>query len=682
MQQLAIIVSTGSGIDYCRPVKALLKYDLISASTEAKVSREYRTTCTRDCPDSCGVVATVENGRIVKHKGDPKHGVTRGFLCSRGNDYLKRFYDPNRLLYPQRRTAAGWQRITWDEALDLMVEKLKYYRDNLGPCSILVVNYSAIHTWLPRVLSRLFWSHFGGATFTKGGLTVDACHAAQDLDFGADCTHEPEDLVNSAAFVVWGKNIAVTRQHWMPFVNEARKKGAPLVVIDPIHTATAQRADRFYQIRPGSDGMLAIGVARLLLERNAIDEDFIANHTNGFETYRQLVWSHSLEDVARASDLTVEQIEEIADLYATKKPLATMIGLGPSYWSDGGAMVRLIDALAAISGNVGISGGGANSDILSFQGLNLSMVANAPRGQSRRILLPRLGEDILSATDPPIKMAWVAGANPAAMCPDTNRVKEALRSLEFLVVTEQFMSATAELADLVLPCTTYLEMDDLVTAYGHNWLSLTSQVVPPQGEAKTDAEIFQLLAERLGFGQALAGEPEVWMRRMLEWLATRGVTLESLRERPQRNPLAPAVPFADRQFRTPSGKFEFVSHYSPRKEALGDHSLRLMATKTIRMVNSQILPEDLPEEPVVRVNPTVASEMGFSDGARVWVVSKVGQVRACLAIDEKVRPDILLFNPALWKGDLSGVNQLREALLTDIGDGAAMHETLVTLRRA
>jgi anaerobic selenocysteine-containing dehydrogenase len=164
--------------------------------------KDYRTTCNRDCPDSCGVIATVKDGKIIKHKGDPEHGVTRGFLCSRGNDYLKRFYDPNRLLYPLRRVDSGWQRISWDEALDLIAEKLRYYREAYGPRSVLVVNYSAIHSWIPRVLSRLFWAHFGGATFSTGGLSVEAAHAAQQLDFGGDCTHEPEDLVHSKAFVI------------------------------------------------------------------------------------------------------------------------------------------------------------------------------------------------------------------------------------------------------------------------------------------------------------------------------------------------------------------------------------------------------------------------------------------------------------------------------------------------
>ena len=642
--------------------------------------KEFRTTCTRDCPDSCGIVATVENGRIIKHKGDPNHGVTRGFLCSRGNDYLKRFYDPQRLLYPQRRTDNGWQRISWDEALDLIAGKLRYYREVFGPRSVLVVNYSAIHTWIPRVLGRLFWSHFGGATFAAGGLSVEAAHAAQQLDFGGDCTHEPEDLVHSNAFVIWGKNVAVTRQHWMPFLNQARKKGAILAVIDPVYNETARKADRFFQIRPGSDGMLAIGVSRLLLERRTVDENFIAQHTNGFETYRQLVFSHRLEDVVKATDLKLEQIQEIADLYASRKPLATFTGLGPAYWTNGGAKIRLIDALAAISGNIGISGGGMSTDIQGSAGLNLAMLREAPRGESRRILLPRLGEDILAAKDPVIKMGWIAGANPASSAPDTDLVKEGLRSLDFLVVVEQFMSATAELAHVVLPCTTYLEMDDLVTAYGHNWIGLTSRVVPPQGEAKTDGEIFQTLAQRLGFGPALAGDPQMWVRKMLEPLAGEGLTMEKLGERSYRNPKASAVPFADRRFRTPSGKFEFITQFSPGESSLPERNLHLMATKTLRMLNSQILPEDLPEEPAVRLNPKALAEMGFNEGDRAWVVSKTGKVKVRLVADEKVRQDVLLFNPSLWKGEVSGVNQLRESFLTDIGNGAAMHQTEVTLQ--
>jgi anaerobic selenocysteine-containing dehydrogenase len=279
-------------------------------------------------------------------------------------------------------------------------------------------------------------------------------------------------------------------------------------------------------------------------------------------------------------------------------------------------------------------------------------------------------------------MGWVQGANPASSAPDTGWVKEGLRSLDFLVVVEQFISATAEMAHLVLPCTTYLEMKDLVTAYGHNWIGLTHRVVPPLGETKTDGEILQLLAQRLGFGTALAGEPDQWIEKMLAPLAAEGLTLDGLEEKPRRNPKATALPFADGRFRTPSGKFEFITEFSPRLSDFQKDELYLVATKTLRMVNSQILPGDLREDPIVRLNPQILSSMGLQEGDFAWVISKVGRVKVRVAKDEKMRKDVLLFNPALWKGDLSGVNQLREAFLTDIGGGAAMHQTMVRLEKA
>ena len=642
---------------------------------------EKRTTCIRDCPDTCGVIAVVEDGKIVGHRGDPAHGITRGVLCWRGNNYLKRFYDPNRLLYPLRRTKNGWQRVSWDNALELVAERLTHYRSTFGPLSVLVVNYSAVKGLVATALGRLFWSHFGGATFSAGGLSIEANTAAQELDFGRDGTHEPEDLVNSAAFAVWGKNIPVTHRHWMPFIDEARKKGAPVAVIDPVRCSMAEKADRFYQIRPGSDGMLAIGVARLLLESDRADAAFIREHSHGFAAYRELVFSHTIQDVMAATDLTAAQISELAELYAEKKPLATLVGLGPSYWENGGATVRVIDALGALSGNIGIPGGGVGTNMVGPRGLDMRPGSEAQAAESRQVLLPRLGEGILTAEDPPLKFGWIAGANPASTAPYTDRVKEGLRSLEFLVVVEQFMTATAQHADLVLPCTTYLEMDELVDAYGHNWLGLTRQVVPPQGETKSDGEILQLLAQRLGFGGALEGEMLEWAERVLEPLGESGPTVEMLLERPRRNPSATAVPFADREFATPSGKFEFVGRFTPA--AVGDGGpLHLVATKTLRMLNSQALPQDVPDEPIARVNPAVFAERGLADGRRAWVVSEVGRVKARLAGDESVRHDVVLLNPALWKGDLSGVNQLREAAMTDIGDSAAMHQTMVTLLSA
>ena len=646
------------------------------------MTEEIRTTCNRDCPDSCSIIATVENGKIVKHKGDPKHGVTRGFLCYRGNHYLKRFYAQDRILFPQRKTEKGWERISWDDALDLVAKKLSQYRDQYGAKSIAYISYSGIKGQVTRALAKTFWNQFGGATLMKGGLSLEAALAAQDMDFGSDGTHAPEDLVNSNAFVIWGKNVSITRVHAWPFITQARKQGARVVVIDPVSCKTAKQADLHIALKPGSDGMLALGIARLLLENGQIDQKFISDHSKGFEAYRELVLSTPMKDVLDATGVSLNDIQQVALLYGESKPLASLIGLGPSYWRQGGTAVRLIDALAAISGNIGISGGGAHSDFGGGTGLNTSIFDDSQQNEYRSILLPKLGEEILAASNPSIKMGFVAGANPAATCPDTGRVLEGLNSLDFLVVVDHFMTATAEAADLFLPCTTYLEMEDLVTAYGHHWLGLCQAVVPPQGECKSDSTIYQELAQHLGFGEVLAGEPSVLIDRMLAPLKKYGITREKLIEAPMLNPTIDPFPFANKKFGTASGKYEFVTQFIPPKsDTHPQKRLRLLATKTLKMVNAQINLEDLPASPCVLANPGTINDLDLTVGEQVVIESKVGSVHARLEADPNVLPEVLMFNPSAWQGDMQGVNQLRESVISDLGVAAALHETLVTINK-
>ena len=639
------------------------------------MSEWMRSTCDRGCADACGLLARVSEGRIVELKGDPQHPATRGALCSQGNDYLKRQYAKDRLTHPLRRTDGGLERVSWDDALDLVAERLLHFRDSYGHGSVLVVDYS-LPGWVNRTLLQLFWDSFG-ATFTYGGLSMETAVAGQRLDFGATCTHDAQDLLNARAVVAWGSNPYVTRQHWARVINAARKQGTKLVAVDTVLSTTAKRADVHYQLRPGSDGTLALGVARVLIERDAIDHEFIARHSDGFDGYRDLVFSLELDEVARRTGLAVSQIEALADLYADTHPVATIIGHGPSYWENGGAQVRLVDALVAMSGNVGVPGGGASTDVIDHPPFGLTAPQAGADPGGRKVLLPRLGDEILAAQDPPLKMGWIAGANPAASVPNTSRVQEGLRSLEFLVVVEQFMTATAHLADLVLPCTTFLETDDLVTTYGHHWVSLSRRVVAPPGEAKSDVEILQLLAERLGSGSMLAGAPDQWIARLLEPVAGEEMDFESLLLAPRLDPQAVAVPFGDRRFPTASGRFQFVQRFRPIER--GGEGLRLLAPKTRRMMNSQVLPEDLSDAPLVQLSPAVALRLGLAEGDTVLVRSAVGEVRARLLTADTVGPDAVLFVPSAWRGDLTGVNQLREARLSDIGDCAAMNETRVFL---
>lgn len=625
----------------------------------------HRTTCNRDCPDSCAALVTVEQGKAVRLVGDRGHPVTRGFLCSQGRDYLKRQYHPERVIHPWRRTASGWERIAWDDALDLAAEQLQRCRRE--PTSVLALTYSGMRGHVQKSIARLFWACYGGATCGRGGLSVEPILAAQERDFGAPCTHAPEDLVHARAFVLWGRNPVVTRQHWIPFMDEARKRGARVLVIDPVPSATARRADRHFALRPGTDRFLAVGIARLLIERNRIDREFVRDHGRGFEALRDLVLDCPMEEVLSATDLPLSAVEELAGVYGEVRPVSTHVGLGACYWPHGGETVRFIDALAAMSGNLGIPGGGVCSDISS----ELPALP-VPVSLSRTLRMPLIGRDILAARDPALRLGWIAGANPCASAPDTHEVDRAMRSLEFLVVVDQFMTATARHAHLLLPCTTWLEADDVVTAYGHHWVGLTRRVVAPEGEARSDVEIYQALASRLGFGSALEGTSAAWLQR----LTAPVMDPARLLERAVLNPSARAVPFHDRKFGTPSGRFEFVRELTEHAAGAG---LRLLAAKTRRMLNSQVLPEDLPREAVVRVHPDTLAARHLSHGDAADLVSSVGRVRVRLQADDTLRRDLVWFGPAQWKGDSSGVNQLRVAIETDLGCGAAMHATPVKL---
>lgn len=635
------------------------------------------TTCERGCPDACGLVATVSEGRVVQLRGDPQHPVTRGCLCAQGNRYLRRQYAADRLLYPMRRTPTGWERVSWGTALNLIAERLLAVREHHGSQAVLVVDYG-LPGWVNRAVLELFWRRFGGVTTTRGGLSMESAVAAQYCDLGTDGTHDAADFLNARAIVTWGANPYVTHQHWACQIAAARKRGAMLVAIDPLNSSTARRADAHYRLRPGSDGWLALGVARLLLERGEVDAELIMRRSEGFGAYHDLLKAYESREIAQRTGLASAELEALADLYGRDGPVATIIGHGPSYWENGGAQVRLIDALVAVSGNLGVRGGGASTDVTRHPLFGVSTAGDVP---DRDILLPRLGDEILAASDPPLRFGWVAGANPAASVANAGRVAQGLRSLEFLVVVEQFMTATAQLADIVLPCATFLEADDLVTTYGHQWVSLKRRVIAPAGESKPDAEILQALADRLGFGPELAGSAREWISRLVE-PAGPALSLEALERTPQLDPRAVSVPFADGRFATSSRRFRFIQTFQPSQPLpLETSQLHLLAPKTRLMMNSQILPEDLPDEACVRVNPQTAGKLGFTDGEIVLVRSGVGEVRARLMTDSNVHPEVALMVPSLWRGDLSGVNRLREGRLTDMGECVAFNETRVTIAR-
>lgn len=633
------------------------------------------TTCTRDCPDGCSMLVTVRDGRMVGLRGNPDHPITRGFLCRRSRDFIRRVYSPNRVLNPLKRVDGSWRRISWEEALDLAAEKLAGYRERFGGLSLLHYQDNGSMGAL-KLLNRRFFNLLDGVTTTSGTLCGGAGVAGQTMDFGHRTAHEPTDIPNSRLVLLWGRNPMATNVHMVPFLKEARSRGATLVLIDPVRTRTAELCDLHYQPRPGSDGYLAAAMGKLLLQEGLVDWDFVERHSEGFHGYRAALDGLSLEWLALQCGIPLSEISRLALLYGRTRPAAIWAGWGLQRREYGAEIYRLVDALGALTGNIGVPGGGVNHGMEEREYWDWGVIAPEAATVRRAIPKPTLGQGMLQAADPPIKMAVVTCSNPANQAPHSLKVREAFRQVEFVVVVDSFLTDTADLAHLFLPTTSPFEEDDLVGNYCNHWLGPVNPAIEPVGEARTDLQIFQGLADRLGVS-GMEGSAGEWLRRMAAPLLPLGITLEMLKEAPIRPSTAPAVAFADRVFPTPSGSFRFTSEVPPNPAADRSGGFVLLSTHPDNAVHSQILPEDQGELVRVWMSPADAEEQGLSEGDAVVLRADDGQMSGRIGLDETISRGVLHCHQGGWIKLDAGVNQVTRDIASRHGLCAGFYEAIV-----
>jgi anaerobic selenocysteine-containing dehydrogenase len=641
--------------------------------TEPHVERKT-TACNRDCADACGIVATVENGRITRLAGDPDHPVTRGFLCQRTSRFLERQYAPERLTTPLRRRGDTFEPVGWEEALDEIAARLLEIRATSGPAAILHYRCGGSMGLLKEVVDH-FFARLGPVTVKSGDVCTGAGDAAQLRDFGDEESHDLFDLLHARTIVLWGKNLHVSNVHLLPVVLEARKRGARIVAVDPICHRTARFADLFVQPRPGGDIPLALGVARHLFDSGAADPR-AADYCDGLPAFRALALSRPPDEWAVLADVPADALLALAAAYAVK-PAALLIGWGLQRRRHGSATVRALDALGAISGNIGIPGGGVSYYFKRRGAFDLSFTHSAGP-PPRRIPEARLGPAILEARDPPIRAVWVTAANPVAMLPESHTVAAALASRELTVVVDSFLTDSARQAHFVLPTTTLLEEDDLLGAYGHHWLAESRPVVAPPAGVRSDLDIVRGLARRTGLEGEFSADAEAWKRRLLARVADRGAGLEALRQGPVRNPLAPFITTPDRIFATPTGRANLVTDL-PLEPPAGTplRPLLLMALATERAQASQWRPEDQVGPATAIVHPAAAP--GFADGDLATVESEVSRLTVRLCFDPLQRRDVLLMEKGGWLSAGRCANALVRAAETDAGGCAVYHDTPVRL---
>jgi anaerobic selenocysteine-containing dehydrogenase len=642
-----------------------------------------RTACSLDCFDACGIVAEVADGRIVRIAGDPEHPITRGALCNKVNHYLRdRFYHPDRQLHPLRKVNGAWQRLGWNGALDLIAEKLTRTKERHGTLSVLYHKGNGSFAGL-KIMGERFFNLYGGVTQAVGRFCGGEADYGTNLSFGACEIHDPLDLAeHTRLFLIWGRNPAVTNIHMMPVFKAARARGARAIVIDPGLTKTVRYCDGHVQPRPGSDGHLAIGMAKVILARTHVDRARVAALSDHFDDYLAILESMSMDEIVRRTDLSAEAIEALALDYARTRPATILQGIGLQQYTRGAQTYRLIAALGMLTGNIGIPGGGVNFGNWPWAIMHKPVALDRRTSPVRTVPVSKLGESLETTTDPRITMAFFMSTNLVNQMPGTPGMQRELAKLDFRVCVDQFLTDTAECADVFLPSTTMLEEEDFLPSYGHLWMQLMQPVVAPQGEARSDLAILQGLADRLGFGADMAGNPAHWIDQLTSTF--QGVSHAALKTAGGRlwPEGTPRVPWAEGKFKTPSGRFVFPAVFDDDPVLpSSEFPLHLIALASDKAINSQI-PEERQRGArlIAHVHPATARGQGLGDGDAARLVSPRGALPVTLACDDGVRPDSVFVPKGDWAKHDRGLNVLTEPRFT-AGTGTAYNQNFVRLER-
>lgn len=651
------------------------------------MTKRVITTCTRDCPGCCGLVAEVRGGRVVSLTGNPEHPVTRGRACGKTTAYLKRLAHPERVPHPLRRNggkSGAWRRVSWDAALDETAERVMAILDAHGPESILHYQGFGERTALTMLNAR-FFALLGGVTTLAGTLCGGTAVAAQSLDFGRRVSHDPLDHLNSRTTILWGRNPAATQAPLAAILRRARERNnGRIIVIDPLRTeSVATLADAHIQPRPGSDGFLALAAARMALDDGREDGVFLANHADNAREYLDLLRGQDLDRLLAASDVAEADARLLARAMA-ERPTAILLGWGLHRHRRAHHSVRAIDALSALTGNIGIPGGGVSQGFDEYGPWDQSLWGDDLHPPRRKLSMPRIGSETLAAqaSERPIRAAFVTAANPACMAPNSGRVAQALDSIPFVVHLGHFLDDTSDHADLFLPSAAFLEETDMVAGYGHNFVGPVNMAVEPPGECRPMFHVFRDLARRIPAAGLLDRPDEEWLRRLARPLTDAGLAFEDIMAGPVRIPWAPMVPFADRVFPTDSGRFRFLTDMGLDEPAPPDGRFRLLTTGAAGRLCSERTLEGHEPLPIVRVNPREAARLGLADGCEAVLGNELAELLARVRLDPGLRPDTLAAERGGWLKAGHGLNRLARDEESELGRGAPYYETRVSLRAA
>ena len=696
------------------------------------MKRVVHAACPHDCPDACGVLITVEDGRATRIQGDPKHPVTRGFLCAKVAKYLDRVYSPDRVLYPMRRIApkgaqpeaaaphALFKRITWDEALDEITTRFRAIAREFGPEAILPYSYGgSLGTLNGASMDRRFFHRLGASQLDRTICSSAGTEGIKSV-LGIKVGTEPEQFAHSKYIIAWGANIHGNNVHLWPFIEEARRQGAKLVVIDPYKTRTAACADWYLPINPGTDVALALGMMHVIIGEELYDADYVARYTLGFEQLRERVKEYTPERVASWTGLAADQVVRLAREYATLRPAAIRLNYGIQRCDSGGMAVRTVTMLPCITGSWKEVGGGlqlSTYEAYRFdrQHLERPDLMNLELGRPARVInMIEIGQVLNTLAGPPIKAVFVYNSNPVAVAPHHHQVVRGFSRPDlFTVVHEQFFTDTTDYADIVLPATTFFENKDLQTGYGHYFVQISNAAIEPLGESRSNFDLFAALAQRMGFTEACFRETadaaiDGALAGGHEWVD--GIDRARLEREGHVRLNLPStggsffLPFATGNFPTPSGKAELysaalvkqgldpVSAFVPSPESrhvpqAQRFPLELLARKADNFLNSTFsnLPsiQAMEERGLLEMSAADAETRGIRDFDEVRVFNSRGEVRLRARVNGAVRAGVVAARLDWAKLSPEGrnINVLTSDRKTDMGGGAVFYSALVEVER-
>ena len=684
-----------------------------------------RAACPHDCPDTCALLVTVKDGIATEVKGDPEHPPTSGVLCTKVSRYTERTYHKDRLLYPMKRVgpkgAGQFARISWDEALDTIAARLKALSD---PQALLPYSYAGTMGLVQgEAMAGRFFNKFGASLLDRT-ICATAGGVGYAYTIGARIGTDLEQFQSAKLILIWGGNPIASNLHFWMRAQEAKRNGAVLVAIDPYRSLTAEKCQHHVALLPGTDAALALGMMHVLIRDDLLDHDYIARHTLGFEALRERMAEWTPERTAQVCGITAEQVEWLGRLYGETakrgEPVAIRTNYGLQRTHGGGMAIRNITCLPALVGAWRHAAGGvqlSTSDSFPRDAAALQRPDLKPAGAApRTINMSTIGDDLLREASPEfgprVQAVIVYNSNPVAVAPESGKVARGFaREDLFTVVLEHFQTDTADYADIVLPATTQLEHTDVHSTYGHTYMMANNPAIAPLGEAKPNTEIFRLLAARMGYEDACFRDSDDEIAAVafnnkdqraihFDW--------ESLKRKGWQKLNLPEAPFAEGDFRTPSGKCEFYSErmkadgfdplptYIAPYESLASapelaarYPLAMISPPARNFLNSSFVNvqslRNTEGEPHLDIHPGDAAVRGIAQDDIVRIFNDRGSFTAKARVTDKARPGLVVGLSIWWKNlaqDGKNANEVTSQRLTDMGRGPTFYDLLVQVEKA